>query len=93
LQARSHNAVAAAVAQGRADWGVAIAPVARDYGLGFLPLIEEHVEEGEERRERRLVPPGRPVGEVVVLLDQRQEAEGWSTATRAPARARWSRAC
>ncbi|MBK3398172.1 MULTISPECIES: molybdopterin biosynthesis protein [Methylobacterium] len=41
-QPRSHNAVAAAVAQGRADWGVAIAPVARDYGLGFLPLIEEH---------------------------------------------------
>ena len=28
-QPRSHNAVAAAVAQGRADWGVAIAPVAR----------------------------------------------------------------
>ena len=29
-QPRSHNAVAAAVAQGRADWGVAIEPVARD---------------------------------------------------------------
>jgi putative molybdopterin biosynthesis protein len=40
-EARSHNAVAAAVAQGRADWGVAIAPVARAYGLGFLPLREE----------------------------------------------------
>jgi putative molybdopterin biosynthesis protein len=40
-EARSHNAVAAAVAQGRADWGVAIAPVARDYGLGFLPLRAE----------------------------------------------------
>jgi putative molybdopterin biosynthesis protein len=38
---RSHNAVAAAVAQGRADWGVAIAPVAADSGLGFLPLQEE----------------------------------------------------
>jgi putative molybdopterin biosynthesis protein len=38
---RSHNAVAAAVAQGRADWGVAIAPVARAYGLGFIPLREE----------------------------------------------------
>lgn len=40
-QAKSHNGVAAAVAQGRADWGVAIAPVARRYGLGFLPLQEE----------------------------------------------------
>lgn len=41
-QPRSHNAVAAAVAQGRADWGVAIASVAEAYGLGFLPLTEEH---------------------------------------------------
>jgi putative molybdopterin biosynthesis protein len=41
-QPKSHNAVAAAVAQGRADWGVAIAPVARAYGLGFTPLAEEH---------------------------------------------------
>jgi putative molybdopterin biosynthesis protein len=41
-EARSHNAVAAAVAQGRADWGVAIASVAADLGLGFLPFQEEH---------------------------------------------------
>jgi putative molybdopterin biosynthesis protein len=41
-QPRSHNAVAAAVAQGRADWGVAIATVAEAYGLGFLPLADEH---------------------------------------------------
>jgi putative molybdopterin biosynthesis protein len=40
-EARSHNAVAAAVAQGRADWGVAIGTVAADAGLGFLPLQEE----------------------------------------------------
>ncbi|MBR0670303.1 molybdopterin biosynthesis protein [Neoroseomonas soli] len=40
-QPKSHNAVAAAVAQGRADWGVAIASVARAYGLGFLPLADE----------------------------------------------------
>jgi len=40
-EARSHNAVVAAVAQGRADWGVAIATVARAAGLGFLPLQEE----------------------------------------------------
>jgi putative molybdopterin biosynthesis protein len=41
-QPRSHNAVAAAVAQHRADWGMTIAPVARAYGLGFIPLAEEH---------------------------------------------------
>ncbi len=41
-QPRSHNAVAAAVAQGRADWGVAIEGVASAYGLGFLPLVSEH---------------------------------------------------
>ena len=40
-QARTHNAVAAAVAQGRADWGLAIRPVAASYGLGFLPLQDE----------------------------------------------------
>lgn len=41
-QPRSHNAVAAAVAQGRADWGLAIRPVAEAQGLGFLPLAVEH---------------------------------------------------
>jgi putative molybdopterin biosynthesis protein len=41
-QPKTHNAVAAAVAQCRADWGVAIKPVARLYGLGFLPLGSEH---------------------------------------------------
>jgi putative molybdopterin biosynthesis protein len=40
-QPRSHNAVAAAVAQGRADWGIAIASVATMYGLGFLPIAPE----------------------------------------------------
>ncbi len=41
VQTKSHNAVAAAVAQGRADWGVAIESVARRAGLGFLPLQNE----------------------------------------------------
>ncbi|MDB5558923.1 MAG: Molybdopterin biosynthesis protein MoeA Periplasmic molybdatebinding domain [Enterovirga sp.] len=41
-QPRSHNAVAAAVARGRADWGIAIAPVASAYQLGFIPVAEEH---------------------------------------------------
>ncbi|QJE73489.1 molybdopterin biosynthesis protein [Aerophototrophica crusticola] len=40
-QAKSHNAVAAAVAQGRADWGMAIDTVAEPYGLGFLPVQPE----------------------------------------------------
>ena len=41
-QPKSHNAVAAAIAQHRADWGLAIEPVARLYGLGFLPVAPEH---------------------------------------------------
>jgi putative molybdopterin biosynthesis protein len=40
-EAKSHSAVVAAVAQGRADWGVAIEPAARESGLGFRPLREE----------------------------------------------------
>src|SRR5690349_21679167 len=42
VQTKSHNAVAAAVHQGRADWGVAIDTVATAYGLAFIPLQEEH---------------------------------------------------
>lgn len=41
-QPKSHNAVAAAVGQGRADWGMAIENVAGLYGLGFLPVGNEH---------------------------------------------------
>ena len=41
-QPKSHTAVAAAVAQHRADWGMTIAPVAHAAGLGFIPLAEEH---------------------------------------------------
>ena len=41
-QPKSHNAVAAAVAQNRADWGIAIETVARRYGLGFIPAQDEH---------------------------------------------------
>ncbi len=40
-QPKSHNAVAAAIAQGRADWGFAIEPVARMYGLSFLSVAPE----------------------------------------------------
>ncbi len=41
FQTKSHNAVAVAVVQARADWGVAIETVAREYGLDFLPLQAE----------------------------------------------------
>jgi putative molybdopterin biosynthesis protein len=41
-QPKSHNAVAVAVAQNRADWGVTIESVARQYDLGFVPIQDEH---------------------------------------------------
>ncbi len=56
-QPKSHNAVAAAIAQNRADWGFAIAPVAKVYGLGFLPVAPEHYDflVVESRRQRPAV--------------------------------------
>jgi putative molybdopterin biosynthesis protein len=56
-QPKSHNAVAAAVAQGRADWGIAIEPVAKMYGLGFLPIAPEDYDFllVESRRDRPAV--------------------------------------
>jgi molybdate-binding protein len=56
-QPRSHTAVAAAVAQERADWGVAIKPAARAYGLSFIPVAEEHYDFAlvGERRSRPAV--------------------------------------
>jgi putative molybdopterin biosynthesis protein len=51
IQPKSHNAVAAAVAAGRADWGIAIDSVAARYGLGFIPVQDEHYD--------FLVPAGR----------------------------------
>jgi putative molybdopterin biosynthesis protein len=40
-EAKTHVAVAVAVAHGRADWGLAIEPVAKPNGLGFLPVRVE----------------------------------------------------
>jgi putative molybdopterin biosynthesis protein len=56
-QPKSHNAVAAAIAQNRADWGLAIEPVAKVYGLGFLAVAPEHYDflVVENRRERPAV--------------------------------------
>jgi putative molybdopterin biosynthesis protein len=41
VQPRNHNAVAAAVLQGRADWGMTLDTIARNGGLGFLPVQAE----------------------------------------------------
>jgi putative molybdopterin biosynthesis protein len=41
VQPRTHNAVAAAVAQGRADWGLTLDTIARGAGLGFIPVQHE----------------------------------------------------
>ena len=40
-EAKSHNSVAAAIAQKRADWGIAIRSVAEDSGLDFFPIQDE----------------------------------------------------
>ena len=50
---RSHYAVAAAVAQRRADWGVTIETVAQRAGLRFRPLGPEHYD---------FAVPDRPLG-------------------------------
>lgn len=56
-QPRSHGAVATAVAQGRADWGMAIEAVARAQGLGFIAQGDEHYDFAvrADRRERPAV--------------------------------------
>jgi len=41
VQPRNHNAVAAAISQGRADWGITLERIARSAKLGFLPVQEE----------------------------------------------------
>ena len=67
---RSHYAVAAAVAQKRADWGVTIEPIAREAGLRFRPLRAEAYDFAipADRWERpavvalrRLLEPGSPL--------------------------------
>jgi molybdate-binding protein len=41
VQPRTHNAVAAAVVQQRADWGVTLDTIARTAALGFIPVQHE----------------------------------------------------
>lgn len=56
-QPRTHHAVAAAVAQGRADWGVTLDVIASAAGLGFLFVQEERFDLAvlDERRSRPAV--------------------------------------
>ena len=81
-QPKSHNAVAVAVAQGRADWGVAISTVADLYGLAFLPLVMEHYDlvVPRTRRER---PPVRRLLELLTSDIGRQTLQrlGFEPAT------------
>jgi putative molybdopterin biosynthesis protein len=60
VEARSHNAVAAALAHGRADWGVVIAPVAAAYGLALVPLVHEEFD--------FVIPDGRSTRPAVVAF-------------------------
>jgi putative molybdopterin biosynthesis protein len=55
VQPRNHNAVAAAVVQARADWGVTLDTIARGAGLGFIPVQHEHYDfvTPKSRAERR----------------------------------------
>jgi putative molybdopterin biosynthesis protein len=80
VEASSHHAIAAAVAQGRADFGIAIDIVAVDRELGFLPLCEEQFDLviAKSRRDRPAVR---------ALVEELE-----SPATRAALRARGLRA-
>jgi putative molybdopterin biosynthesis protein len=57
FEASSHHAVVAAIAQGRADFGVAIEPVVRAASLAFKPIRAERLDFAvrTERRERPAV--------------------------------------
>lgn len=57
VQARNHNAVAAAIVQQRADWGMAIEHVVDPKLLGFLPVCQEQFDfvVNKQRQKRKAV--------------------------------------
>ena len=59
-EAKSHHGVAAAVAHGRADWGVTLDVLARSHGLGFSFMRDERFE--------LVVPDGKRARPAVVAL-------------------------
>jgi putative molybdopterin biosynthesis protein len=71
VQPRNHNAVAAAVVQGRADWGMTLDTIARSAGLGFLPVQAEQYDFIVPRS--RMNRPG--VVEFTTLLQQASTRE------------------
>jgi putative molybdopterin biosynthesis protein len=81
---RSHFAVAAAVAQKRADWGVAIETVARQAGLRIRPLRAEHYDFAvpADRWDRPAVRALRRLLEGDGPLRRRLEALGFPRAER-----------
>ena len=56
VQPRNHNAVAAAVVQGRADWGMTLDTIARNAGLGFIPRAAGAVRLRDAEGARRTRP-------------------------------------
>jgi len=78
---RSHYAVAAAVAQKRADWGVTIETVAREKALRFRPLANECYDFAipRDRWERPAVVALRRLLEPGSALRARLEAAGFGT--------------
>ena len=72
VQARNHNAVAASVLQGRADWGVAIKTVTDGRELGFLHVAEEQFDfvSPRTRLERPAVRAFRELLQKTAVLQQ-----------------------
>ncbi len=72
VEAKSHNAVAAAIKQGRVDWGVAIDNVAKPLQLGFIPIVDEEYDFvlAKTRLERE------PVRAFLALLEREDAREG-----------------
>lgn len=71
VQPTNHNAVAAAIAQHRADWGLAIASVAHANGLGFLSYQEEQYDFLIPKSRR----PNPAVLEFIALLNEAATTE------------------
>lgn len=67
VQPRNHNTVAAAVAQGRADWGLTVRHLADQAGLGFLRVADEQYD--------FVIPRSRRARPAVEEFRRRLEAE------------------
>jgi putative molybdopterin biosynthesis protein len=83
VEAKSHHAVAAAVAQGRADWGITIEAAAELSGLGFLPYRDEHFD-FLVARERKNRPA---VAAFFALLDERHTQQALANMGLEPTKA------